>query len=48
MAAGNNNLQKNNMAISYGDGAVAEASVNTEQNVHNNITNNVPLVAVGQ
>lgn len=46
-ASGNNNLQKNNMAISVGDGAVAEASVNTEQNVHNNITTNVPLVAVG-
>ncbi len=47
VATGNNNLQKNNMAISVGDGAVAEASVNTEQNVHNNITNNLPLAAVG-
>lgn len=47
VATGNNNLQKNNMAISIGNGAVAEASVNTEQNVHNNITNNVPLIASG-
>ena len=47
VATGNNNLQKNNMALSVGDGAIAEASVNTEQNVHNNITNNVPLIAFG-
>ncbi len=48
VASGNNNLQKNNMALSEGNGAIAEASVNTEQNVHNNITTNVPLVAVGE
>lgn len=48
VATGNNNLQKNNMAISVGNGAIAEASVNTEQNVHNNITNNVPLTALGE
>lgn len=43
VATGNNNLQKNNMAMSVGNGVIAEASVNTEQNVHNNITNNLPL-----
>lgn len=48
VATGNNNLQKNNMAVSVGSGAIAEASVNTEQNVHNNITNNLPLTAVGE
>lgn len=48
VATGNNNLQKNNMAVSVGNGAIAEASVNTEQNVHNNITNNLPLTAVGE
>lgn len=47
VATGNNNLQKNNMALSVGDGVVAEASVNTEQNVHGNITNNLPLTAAG-
>lgn len=43
VATGNNNLQKNNLAVSVGNGAIAEASVNTEQNVHNNFTNNIPL-----
>lgn len=47
VATGNNNLQKNNMVMSVGNGVIAEASVNTEQNVHGNITNNLPLTAVG-
>lgn len=47
IATGNNNLQKNNMAVSIGNGIVAEASVNTEQRVSNNVTTNLPLEASG-
>lgn len=48
IVTGNNNLQKNNMAVSVGSGALAEASVHTEQNVHNNYTSNQPLTVYGQ
>lgn len=48
IATGNNNLQKNNMAVSVGTGALAEASVHTEQNVHNNYTSNTPLTVYGE
>lgn len=47
IATGNNNLQKNNMAMSVGNGVISEASVNTEQRVQNNITTNLPLEAAG-
>lgn len=47
ITSGNNNLQKNNMAVSVGTGALAEASVHTEQNVHDNMTANDPLTVYG-
>ena len=39
VTTGNNNLQKNNVALAVGDGIIAEASVNSEQVVNGNSIN---------
>ncbi|GEM_PF-2525058 len=46
VVSGNSNLQKNNLAASVGQGAVAEASVNTQQHSHGNYTTNTYTEAV--